>query len=184
MRPRKTDLKKMISKRKRKKVLAESRLTQSIGDMLEDVTNGLYTFDDLLNNTDTIAILNRAKINNFLNMYISKCMADLADIEELNNKLADRIKKKKDICPPGDLTRFYLKSRELQLDELKILSEFAKAQEVKLDLPEQNMVIIYRSLPPTLQKLMYNTIMEFVRKCPTIQRELEKQKENAQVNPQ
>ena len=92
--------------------------------------------------------------------------------------------KKKEIIPPEEYAKVYLKSRELENDQLRLITELMKTQDVKLDIEEQNMIIIYRSLPVSLKKFMYKTVMEFIRKCPAIQRELQKENQKQLKNQQ
>lgn len=182
MRTKKTALRNVVNQRKRKKQLADMKMNQSIREVLEQVADSGSTLNEILNETDCLAILNKAKVNNFLNCYITKIFESLDGIATINNRLLEKIIKKKEIVSPSEYVKLYIKGRELENEQMKLVTEFVKCHDVKLDLEEQNMIIIYRALPGHLKRLMYKTVMEFVRTCPAIQRELKKAKENLQDN--
>lgn len=169
-----------INKSKRKRLLSDLSMNKAIKDLVESVADSSSTFNDLLEESDCLDVLNRVQINKFLNIYVTSIFRNLNATKDLNNKLLEKILKKKEVVSPKDYVRLYIKTRELENDQLGLISNFCKQQNVKLDLSEQNIIIIYRSLPPNLQKVLYKTIMEFVRQCPAIQREMAKRQGEAQ----
>lgn len=175
---------KAMSTRKKRRLKQAANTVTVVHKLIDEINQNGTMVKSILEDTDCLKILNKTKVNCFLNLYLSRIFDSVNSMQQLNNTLMKRIKNKKDIVPPSDYAKVYLRSRELENEQVRLVTELIKCQEVKLDLEEQNMVIIYRSLPPHLKQLMYKTIMEFVRSCPEIQNQMQlqaqKQKEGNQ----
>lgn len=139
---------------------------------IEELTNSIEESEDLLiklgKDSEYLNVINKVEINHYLNRYISQLLSQTNKTRELNTKLLERIVNRKQLAKPKDLFKLYIENRKLENDHIKLLSELWSVQNLELDQCERDIIILYRSLPDHLKKLLYKTILEFIRTCPSM----------------
>lgn len=153
-----------------RRIIDNLKVTGLVEDLIREIEEKEEGLTDLANESATIGILNKVEINRNINIYLSHLLSQTDKIRTINDKLFDSISKKKQLASPKDLMRLYLENRRLENEHLKLLTEFCNLQQFQLENAEREILIVYRSLPEHLQSLLYRTIMEFIRKCPAIQK--------------
>ena len=125
-----------------------------------------------------LEVFNRAELNKYLNLCLTGSMDSLVKLQGLNNAFLDKVTKKKSLISAKDSARLYIKLKELENNQIKLITELSKSQQFTLDEFEREVIIIFRSIPNELKKYLYTTILEFVKQCPKIQKAMIKTKQN------
>ena len=149
---------------------SDLRVNQAIRDIIERVADENSTIKTIADDVRALGIINKAEFNRFLNVYINGAAQSLEQLQKFNNNLFDKVVKKKKLLTGTDHINTYLKIKELENQQMRILSELTKTQHIELDQTEREMIIIYRSIPPELKQYLFETILGFVKSCPEIQR--------------
>lgn len=163
------------STRKKRYIRKEVRMNQAIKDLVEATADQASSIKQLITEDDSMRVLNKVRNNQLMNMYLNQIFETLNQTKNLNNQLLDKIVQKRANLSASENAKLYIRTKELENENLKLITEFCKYNDVQLTEAEQNIFIIYRSLPPHLQQILYETIVEFVKQCPAIQREIQNQ---------
>jgi len=153
------------------------KLSQAIQEIIDQVTDNVLNIEELSDEAKYLEIVNRAKTNKYLNMCLTSSMDSLIKIQGINNFILNKISGKKNIITTKESTKTFLKLKELENEQVKLITELSKTQQFVLDEREREILIIYRSIPEKLQLYMYETILEFIKQCPKIQKAMLKTKQ-------
>lgn len=153
------------------------KLSQAIQEIVEQVTDNVLDIEELSDEAKYLEIVNRTKTNRCLNIYLANSIDYLVKIQGINHSLLSKVANKRKAIPLKDSTKMFLKLKELENEQVKLITELSKYQQFVLDEREREILIIYRSIPEKLQLYMYETILEFIKQCPKIQKAMLKTKQ-------
>lgn len=154
------------------------KMTQDVKDIVERISIDNLKIQELSEEAQFLEVFNRAELNKYLNLCLTGSMDSLVKLQGLNNAFLDKVTKKKSLISAKDSARLYIKLKELENNQIKLITELSKSQQFTLDEFEREVIIIFRSIPNELKKYLYTTILEFVKQCPKIQKAMIKTKQN------
>lgn len=191
---KKTKVKKIseMSSCKRTQLSNNLKTIDNIREIIEQISEDNCEIDNLCNKNKTLEILNRVELNKYLNLSLNNSMRSLISLQELNNAAITKINHKRTRLSAETLSKIFIKLKELENSQIRLIADLAKSQQLTLDEMEREIIIIYRSIPNELQIYLYKTILEFVKQCPEIQKAMlktkhdqeQKEKEESQLKEQ
>ena len=167
-----------LSSTHKSKLKNHLKMTQDIREIIEKVSEDDLNIQEFSKEGQFLEIVNRAELNRYLNLCLNGSMDSLVKLQNLNNAFLDKITRKKSLISAKDSGKMYIKLKELENNQIKLITELSKSQQFTLDELEREIIIIFRSIPKELQKHLYKIILEFVRQCPEIQKAMLKTKQN------
>lgn len=153
-----------------RRIKTQTDLLKEVEELVDYIDESEDQLLSLSKDCEYLNVINRVEINHYLNRYISQLLSQTNKTRELNTKILEKIVNRKQLAKPKDLLKLYIENRKLENDHIKLLSELWTAQKLELDQNERDIIILYRSLPEHLKKLLYKTILEFIRTCPSMVR--------------
>ena len=158
------------------KLRSSLKMTQDIREIVEEVTDKNVDIYKLAEEAQFLDVINRTDLNKYLNLCLNGSTETLIKLQTLNNAFLDKIISKKSIISTKDCAKIFIKLKELENNQIKLITELSKSQQFTLEEIEREIIIIFRSIPRELQKYLYKTILEFVKQCPRIQKAMLKTK--------
>lgn len=153
------------------------KLTQDVKEVIERIAEDNLHIQELSEESQFLEVYNKAELNKYLNLCLNGSMESLIKLQSLNNSFLDKVTRKKATISAKDCAKIFIKLKELENNQIRLITELSKSQQFQLDELEREIIIIYRSIPKELQKYLYTTILEFVKKCPEIQKAMLKTKQ-------
>ena len=153
------------------------KMNQEVREIVERIAEDNLNIQELSEEAQFLEVFNKAELNKYLNLCLTGSMDSLVKLQNLNNSFLEKVTRKKNLISAKDCAKIYIKLKELENNQIKLITELSKSQQFSLDEMEREVIIIFRSIPKELQKYLYNTILEFVKKCPEIQKAMLKTKQ-------
>ena len=153
------------------------KMTQEVREIIEQIADDDANIKLLTEEGKYLEIINKAETNRYLNLTLNGAMESLVKLQKLNNAFLDKVTNKKAIIPAKDCAKLFIKLKELENNQIKLITELSNSQQFTLEELEREIIIIFRSIPKELQKYLYKTILGFVKQCPKIQKAMLKTKQ-------
>lgn len=146
------------------------KVNDTIKEIVSRISEEESSLQEVVENANTLGIINKVQYNRLMNVYINNVLASLNNLQVFNNKMFGKVSTKSFPMSSKDFIKVFLDLKKLETDQLKVLNELSKTQQMTLDQLEREIIIIFRSIPAELQQLLYTTILGFVAQCPEIQK--------------
>ena len=146
------------------------RVNDTIKEIVSKISEEESNLQEVVENANTLGIINKVQYNRLMNVYINNTLASLNSLQAFNNRMFGKVSSKSFPMSSKDFIKVFLDLKKLETDQLKVLNELSKTQQMTLNQLEREIVIIFRSIPTELQQLLYTTILGFVAQCPEIQK--------------
>jgi len=153
------------------------KMTQDVREIVEQIAKDNSNIEELTKEGQFLEVINRAELNRYLNLCLNGSMESLIKLQNLNNAFLDKVTRKKTVISAKDCAKIFIKLKELENSQIKLITELSNSQQFTLSELEREVIIIFRSIPKELQKYLYKTILEFVKQCPEIQKAMLKTKQ-------